>query len=1006
MVRMLRQFGARAPGLLAFLFGCTAFVSAAHAVDNWTVTIRLQQADSLTDDDASVADDIYWDVTMVSTIGTAAQTDCSTKENHEDDNNHIKPNWASTINVTGGANTTVQIDFRLLQHDSTSGDDTFDINPDPGRDNLLMTFTPSDGKLSIAGVPGRDTPQCVPGGIRLRGVDGDDRAEVVYTVTSSLVGAPDGDSDTDGLPDNWELCGVDGDGDGTAEINLQAMGANPFRKDIFVETDWLTDAANPTVASRHSHTPWLPSLIDAWNELNQARVTNPTHHGNAEPNGIALHVDTGTLYSNYNLDFNGDGTNEITVGADGNFDVDGDGLTDIGDLGALAGGPTGGNGILEVGGTSLLGSSAPTPPVSENSFFDAGSTFAQLKAANFDAARETSFRYFLFAHNYQSSLLAGVTTDGSSGLTDPCTTVGTIRLPCNNIIVSLGGWTQQNEDRTDTAGNPGPDGIPDIVTPGAPLPVVLNGPEGVPVDGTMRQHTGTFLHELGHSMGLTHGGSGAFNFKPNYLSIMNYSWQTRGIGFNTVGPLNTADPVGVDFDRDSFQDLSRFIYSGLLLNPPKNALNEVSLDEGTAPDSDTGLISYTCPAPAIPPPPAPVPAVPSRVVNGNQPVDWNCSGGNSPAGTTIPPTDINNVNRTSNSTTDQLPGFDDFGVIQSAQLNGNHTGIELEQERQLRASQLRFTELSREFPIEQFCRSTKVLDFEGWPSLTRLTTEYHPYAEFPLAADRDEVTFGPAERNNRPTRSGDFSLASMGNDRQPASLIVNFPTPVRTFAVFYGQAGLTSSPREQVEAVFAAFDQDGLPMGEIRKPLPPPSVGIRQYFAAITVWPDEVISRLELRYEFRNATTSYPIPEPVEIDDLTVCAQPDQTTTNPLPPPAVISSYGDTQIRLSITSLNLVTLPAPAGDPLHNGNMSISFIGLPVKVGTMTTITNGSVVAAEGSVLTLTAPKTFAGGEFRYWQHSSGASFGTGQNTIPLTLLANGTITAVYANADVGRPPG
>jgi hypothetical protein len=36
---------------------------------------------------------------------------------------------------------------------------------------------------------------------------------------------------------------------------------------------------------------------------------------------------------------------------------------------------------------------------------------------------------------------------------------------------------------------------------------------------------GTLLHELGHSIGLLHGGSDTVNYKPNYKSVMNYLWQ-------------------------------------------------------------------------------------------------------------------------------------------------------------------------------------------------------------------------------------------------------------------------------------------------------------------------------------------------------------------------------------------------------------------------------------------------------------------------------------------------
>ncbi|MDP1662012.1 MAG: GC-type dockerin domain-anchored protein [Phycisphaerales bacterium] len=43
--------------------------------------------------------------------------------------------------------------------------------------------------------------------------------------------------------------------------------------------------------------------------------------------------------------------------------------------------------------------------------------------------------------------------------------------------------------------------------------------------GTPTQQASTFMHELGHTLGLHHGGHEPTNFKPNYHSIMNYSWQ-------------------------------------------------------------------------------------------------------------------------------------------------------------------------------------------------------------------------------------------------------------------------------------------------------------------------------------------------------------------------------------------------------------------------------------------------------------------------------------------------
>lgn len=49
----------------------------------------------------------------------------------------------------------------------------------------------------------------------------------------------EGDSDGDGLLDSWETNGIDIDGDGTIDLNLPAMGADPEHKDLFVEVDIL-----------------------------------------------------------------------------------------------------------------------------------------------------------------------------------------------------------------------------------------------------------------------------------------------------------------------------------------------------------------------------------------------------------------------------------------------------------------------------------------------------------------------------------------------------------------------------------------------------------------------------------------------------------------------------------------------------------------------------------------------------------------------------------------------
>jgi hypothetical protein len=92
-------------------------------------------------------------------------------------------------------------------------------------------------------------------------------------------------------------------------------------------------------------------------------------------------------------------------------------------------------------------------------------------------AKRQAFHYAIFA-----STCCG---DSTSGLGES---------PGNEFLVSLGGWR----------------------VPG----------------GTQQQKAGTFMHELGHNLGLGHGGRDAIlredpiNWKPNYFSVMNYLWST------------------------------------------------------------------------------------------------------------------------------------------------------------------------------------------------------------------------------------------------------------------------------------------------------------------------------------------------------------------------------------------------------------------------------------------------------------------------------------------------
>lgn len=78
--------------------------------------------------------------------------------------------------------------------------------------------------------------------------------------------------------------------------------------------------------------------------------------------------------------------------------------------------------------------------------------------------------------------------------------------------------------------------------------------------------TGTFMHELGHTLGLLHGGEDSVNYKPNNISIMNYLYQLSGLNGtneytyseyelpaldeNGINEFNGIDPEGTISDTN------------------------------------------------------------------------------------------------------------------------------------------------------------------------------------------------------------------------------------------------------------------------------------------------------------------------------------------------------------------------------------------------------------------------------------------------------------------------
>src|SRR5690606_2012282 len=170
-------------------------------------------------------------------------------------------------------------------------------------------------------------------------------------------------------------------------------------------------------------------------------------------------------------------------------------------------------------------------------------------------------------------------------------------------------WAHQKADMVTSSGEAdgGCDGGP---TPlwGDDIIVTLGG-----LSATLAQQRGAFMHELGHNLGLCHGGQDDTNCKPNYQSVMSYTFWALGV--NGSGD--------VDYSRQALPDLD------------ETALDEtVGIQDGTlwtwfGPLQDVdgdGTLDW---------PPG----------GGPGPVKWNwsCGPGGAPAFETGVAADINNL---------------------------------------------------------------------------------------------------------------------------------------------------------------------------------------------------------------------------------------------------------------------------------------------------------------------------------------------------------------------------
>jgi hypothetical protein len=129
------------------------------------------------------------------------------------------------------------------------------------------------------------------------------------------------------------------------------------------------------------------------------------------------------------------------------------------------------------------------------------------------------------------------------------------------------------------------------------------------------------MHEFGHNLNLQHGGGDGTNWKPNYLSVMNYRYQISGVL-----------PTGrVDYARADLPDL-----------------NESSLDETVGIQDGTDSTRYSCPD--------------GSIANGagSGAIDWNCDLDSADVGVAV---DVNRGSSADPVSFGVLAGHDDWARI-------------------------------------------------------------------------------------------------------------------------------------------------------------------------------------------------------------------------------------------------------------------------------------------------------------------------------------------------------
>jgi hypothetical protein len=249
--------------------------------------------------------------------------------------------------------------------------------------------------------------------VTVRNLDAQTSAAFSYTLPADAAHL---DSDGDSLLDSWETGGYDANGDGTIDVNLPALGATRYHKDVLLEVDVMSGLANPPIPTAGGN----PGTFDMARAMFAAApLINPGAN-----NGINLILDTSGTVPFANI-----------VG-------------------------------FTVADNPMLGTA----------------NYSTLKAANFDNANRGNI--------YHYAIWGSAQPGGFSGISDIVFDAsGNVTGPGDDFIVSFDTFSASYQ--------------------------------------TLRSQVETLTHEFGHDLKQQHGGNNNNQYKPNYWSVMSYTWQIR-----------------------------------------------------------------------------------------------------------------------------------------------------------------------------------------------------------------------------------------------------------------------------------------------------------------------------------------------------------------------------------------------------------------------------------------------------------------------------------------------